>query len=145
MCVPALEARPWRLWLRVGCFAESCYHSRLRSVRLEPVLSGSRILLSVLLFAGAFTKVFDGRLSSVRILAQKVRAGWVLIKRFPFYGTIPDTGSGKITGDLSLREFRWWILSCSGFGSDPWAEVDESPRRSCVTRCCVQYPSLLFF
>jgi hypothetical protein len=43
-----------------------------------------RILLSVLLFAGAFTKLFDGRLDSVRILAQNEMTDWVLIKRFPF-------------------------------------------------------------
>jgi hypothetical protein len=43
----------------------------------------SRILLSVLLFAGAFTSLLDGRLGSVFILAQNLKAGWVLIKRFP--------------------------------------------------------------
>ncbi len=44
----------------------------------------SRILLSVLLFAGAFTRLLDGRLDSVRILAQKMRTDKVLIKRFPY-------------------------------------------------------------
>jgi len=79
-----LGARPWLLWLLAGCCEGWYCHWRLRSVRLGPVLSVFRILLSVLLFAGAFTSLLDGRLSSVRILAQKVRAGWVLIKRFPF-------------------------------------------------------------
>jgi hypothetical protein len=82
--VLALGARPWRLWPRAGCFAASCCHSRLRLVRLGLVLSVSRILLSVLLFAGAFTRLLDGRLDSVRILAQKMRTNKVLIKRFPY-------------------------------------------------------------
>ena len=48
----------------------------------------SRILLSVLLFAGAFTSLLDGRLDSERILAQNVSTGWVLIKRFPLHTTL---------------------------------------------------------
>ena len=84
MCVLALGARPWRLWLRVEYCEGSYYHSRLRLVRLGLVLSVSRILLSVLLFAGAFTRLLDGRLDSVCILAQNLRRGRVLIKRFPF-------------------------------------------------------------
>jgi hypothetical protein len=42
-----------------------------------------RILLSVLPFAGAFTSLLDERVGSVRILAQNLKPGWVLIKRFP--------------------------------------------------------------
>src|SRR2546422_8179174 len=87
-CVPALVGRPWRLWLRAGCCAGSYCHSKLRLEPLGLVLSVSRILLSVLLFAGAFTRLLDGRLDSVRILAQNVRTGWVLIKRFPLHTTI---------------------------------------------------------
>src|SRR2546422_6661317 len=83
-CVPALVGRPWRLWLRAGCCAGSYCHSKLRLEPLGLVLSVSRILLSVLLFAGAFTRLLDGRLDSVRILAQNLRPVRVLIKRFPF-------------------------------------------------------------
>ncbi len=84
LCVLALGARPLRLWPRAGCFAGSYCHSRLRLEPLGLVLSVSRILLSVLLFAGAFTRLLDGRLDSVRILAQNLRPVRVLIKRFPF-------------------------------------------------------------
>jgi len=84
LCVLALGARPLRLWPRAGCFAGSYCHSRLHLEPLGLVLSVSRILLSVLLFAGAFTRLLDGRLDSVRILAQNLRPGRVLIKRFPY-------------------------------------------------------------
>ncbi len=84
MCVLALGAHPLRPWRRAGCFAGSYCHSRLRLEPLGLVLSVSRILLSVLLFAGAFTRLLDGRLDSVRILAQKMRTDKVLIKRFPY-------------------------------------------------------------
>ncbi len=69
----------------------------------------SRILLSVLLFAGAFTSLLDGRLDSVRILAQNVGAGWVLIKRFPSPNQI-DQPFVETELDLGRREIRTFIL-----------------------------------
>ena len=75
----------------------------------------SRILLSVLLFAGAFTSLLDGRLDSVRILAQKVRTGWVLIKRFPH--VIDDMGWAALNrnsiaiGEKSVLSFSNRLVS----------------------------------
>ena len=72
-----------------------------------------RILLSVLLFAGAFTSLLDGRLDSVRILAQNVRAGWVLIKRFPPPNQI-DQPFVETELDLGRREIHTFILERLG-------------------------------
>ena len=75
---------------------------RLLSGLLGLVLFVSRILLSVLLFAGAFTKV-DGRPCS-RSIAQKIQPGKMVIKRFPFW-TCLDTIIQTRHGLLALGRF----------------------------------------
>ena len=105
---PAPGARPWLLWLLAGCCEVWYCHWRLRSGRPRPVLSVSRILLSVLLFAGAITSLLGGRLDSVRILAQNVGAGWVLIKRFPSPNQI-DEPFVETELDLGRREIRTFV------------------------------------
>ena len=79
----------------------------------------SRILLSVLLFAGAFTRLLGGRLESVRILAQKMRTDKVVIKRFPFPQltaiekartfTLEPVSFTVVRGDRShaIRDAQW--------------------------------------
>jgi hypothetical protein len=98
LCGLALVAHPWRPWPPAECYVGWYCHSRLRLERLGLALSVFRIPLSVLLFAGAFTNWLDGRLGSVRILAQNERADKVLIKRFPSL-TVPrqekDLASSK--------------------------------------------------
>ena len=114
---PAPGARPWLLWLLAGCCEVWYCHWRLRSGRPRPVLSVSRILLSVLLFAGAITSLLGGRLDSVRILAQNVGAGWVLIKRFPSPNQI-DEPFVETELDLGRREIRTFVLN-DWFHKDP--------------------------
>ena len=114
---PAPGARPWLLWLLAGCCEVWYCHWRLRSGRPRPVLSVSRILLSVLLFAGAFTSLLGGSLDSVRILAQNVGAGWVLIKRFPSPNQI-DEPFVETELDLGRREIRTFVVN-DWFHKDP--------------------------
>jgi len=114
---PAPGARPWLLWLLAGCCEVWYCHWRLRSGRPRPVLSVSRILLSVLLFAGAITSLLGGRLDSVRILAQNVGAGWVLIKRFPSPNQI-DEPFVETELDLGRREIRTFVVN-DWFHKDP--------------------------